>query len=408
MVDSSRRLILFVLALVLAKTIDPSLPLTCKYYVYILTWQLRKLYITILTCKAFQSVNWKKAPILVLRTLAERLNPERRGKQHSRLPAFFMSIFGGGGSGSGGKRSTNSIDDDESIVSLVSEIFRQVNARMVAGLPMAIHTATDRAIFVYERLLCPAFKAYQQVPFHDYILTVMLTAGAGFAYRRMVKRVRNAAEVPLEWYTKQKRLSGWCVAVTDSDNIRFHHAPTFLHRLPRVDAKARRLETINVRLSGIDAPEMGHFGGTAQPYAKEAKEWLTQTVCNRRVVVTMHRLDQYNRVIGSVNYFPDGLFWSCLSTLTLPFLNWAPRSLSLEMVRAGYAVLYESAGAEYGGLRAKLEAAERDAKHKKIGMWQNADPVVHPAEYKKMRLLSSALQGLETMELQNRKKEVKA
>ena len=137
---------------------------------------------------------------------------------------------------------------------------------------------------------------------------------------------------------------------------------------------------------------MGHFGGTPQPYSKEAKQWLTDTVCNKRVIVTLHRLDQYNRVVGSVSYYPPGTLWQTLALIAWPFTSWAPRSLSLDMVRAGLAMVYENAGAEYGGLREKLVKAEALARRQRIGIWQQ-DKVVHPSEYKKMRHLQVLQDG---------------
>lgn len=138
---------------------------------------------------------------------------------------------------------------------------------------------------------------------------------------------------------------------------------------------------------------MGHFGGTPQPFAKEAKQWLTETVANRRVVVTLHRLDQYNRVVGSVGYYPPGAMWQLLAVLLWPVTSWAPRSLSLDMVRAGLAMVYENAGAEYGGLKEHLVRAESRARQLRIGIWQQ-DKVVHPSDYKRMRHLQQ-LQAVE-------------
>jgi endonuclease YncB( thermonuclease family) len=105
--------------------------------------------------------------------------------------------------------------------------------------------------------LYPLYAKYTQLPYHDYLSTAIGTACAIYTLSRFGRRVRNAAEVPLECYTKNKKLHGWCVAVSDSDNIRFWHAPTLFHRRPdSIDLKSRRLETINVRLAGIDAPEV--------------------------------------------------------------------------------------------------------------------------------------------------------
>jgi endonuclease YncB( thermonuclease family) len=39
-----------------------------------------------------------------------------------------------------------------------------------------------------------------------------------------------------------------------------------------------------------------------------------------------------------------------------------PKNVSLEMVQAGYAILYEQANAEYHGLFEKLQVAEQTAR----------------------------------------------
>lgn len=137
---------------------------------------------------------------------------------------------------------------------------------------------------------------------------------------------------------------------------------------------------------------MGHFGGTAQPFAREAKEWLTGAIQGRRCTVTLHRLDQYNRVIGSVWYWPGGLWWYLCQTF---LFWWPPRNLSLDMVRAGYATVYESSGAEYGGLRKQLVQAESRARTARVGMWCDGEAgFVPPSVYKKQRIVMAASTAL--------------
>lgn len=136
-------------------------------------------------------------------------------------------------------------------------------------------------------------------------------------------------------------------------------------------------ETINVRLAGIDAPEMGHFGGVPQPYAEEAKQWLTKYTEGHRVTIQPHRLDHYSRMVATVWVRHWFLFW---------------KNVSLEMVRAGYATVYVSAGAEYGGIKEMLQKAEIVAKKRKIGMWKQASTdYISPAIYKK-QLKSSTIE----------------
>ena len=147
--------------------------------------------------------------------------------------------------------------DNDTVLSLMYEVYQTVLSRLVSELPVAIHSTADRLIFIYDNAWCPVVKGYQQIPFHDYILTASVTAGLFYCTKRWFTRIRNATEIPLEWYGGKKRLSGWCVAVTDSDNIRVYHTPTIFHSIQRrLLTKTKRLETINVRLAGIDAPEV--------------------------------------------------------------------------------------------------------------------------------------------------------
>lgn len=58
------------------------------------------------------------------------------------------------------------------------------------------------------------------------------------------------------------------------------------------------------------------------------------------------------------------------------------RNLSLDMVIAGYAVVYRGGGAEYFGMEKQLREAEEIARRKKRGMWRFGN-IVTPMEYKK-------------------------
>jgi endonuclease YncB( thermonuclease family) len=59
------------------------------------------------------------------------------------------------------------------------------------------------------------------------------------------------------------------------------------------------------------------------------------------------------------------------------------------MVRAGLAVVYENAGAEYGGLKEKLIAAEKIARASRKCMWKQEN-FVHPSDYKRNRIAENA------------------
>ena len=128
-------------------------------------------------------------------------------------------------------------------------------------------------------------------------------------------------------------------------------------------------KTLNVRLSGIDAPELAHFGGTEQPFALEAKLWLTNEILNKRVRIVMHFKDHFGRAICSV-YYKKYWFIEC--------------NLSLEMVKAGYATVYRESNACYGGIYDELVLAEQRARSRRVGMWQQRK-FVSPAEHKRLQ-----------------------
>jgi endonuclease YncB( thermonuclease family) len=59
------------------------------------------------------------------------------------------------------------------------------------------------------------------------------------------------------------------------------------------DRKALKDQTLHIRIAGIDAPECAHFGNPAQPFSKEALEWLKEYVNGRTVTIRMFDLDRY-------------------------------------------------------------------------------------------------------------------
>lgn len=214
--------------------------------------------------------------------------------------------------------------------------------------------------------------ARKSVPHADVFLTIGCTCFVLFALRRGTRRVRTATDIPSNYLRPGHKtiLKGYVLSVNDSDNLRFYHQRLFsIPGLPKVTKQDIKFETINVRLAGIDAPEIGHFGGISQPYAEEAKKWLTNFVHNRSATIVPHRLDQYSRLVASV--FVRRWF----------FFKY---NVSLAMVQAGYATVYTNAGAEYGDAKEKLISAEAHAKKRRLGMWrQSAADYVSPSEYKK-------------------------
>ena len=111
---------------------------------------------------------------------------------------------------------------------------------------------------------------------------------------------------------------------------------------------------LHIRIAGVDAPELAHWGREAQPYSQEALEWLTDLVLNRRVRAYIYRRDQYDRVVAQV-YVRKWLF---------------KKDVGLEMLKKGLGTVYEAkTGAEFGNVEEKYRAAEEKAREQKVGMW---------------------------------------
>lgn len=110
-----------------------------------------------------------------------------------------------------------------------------------------------------------------------------------------------------------------------------------------VSARGRDL---TIRLLYIDAPEHD------QPWGREAKRALQELVRLDRVRVETRGRDKYDRTLGHVTRVADDL------------------DVNLELVRRGLAW----ANAR-GAQRPRYEAAEREARAAKRGLWQDASPV---------------------------------
>ncbi|KAK5089231.1 putative endonuclease lcl3 [Lithohypha guttulata] len=198
--------------------------------------------------------------------------------------------------------------------------------------------------------------------------------------RRYLRRYPTATSLPQTYILPSTRrftrsIFGHVTSVGDADNFRLFHTPFgrlglwgILRKVPE-DTKALKNNTIHIRLAGIDAPELAHFGRPAQLYSKEALEWLTSYLRGRRVRCYVHKADQYSRVVATV-YIWKGLL---------------RRDVGLQMLRAGFATVYESkSGAEFGGkeLEQRYKDAEEMAKRRRRGMWKDGEKLESPREYK--------------------------
>ncbi|KAI0295108.1 hypothetical protein B0F90DRAFT_1927656 [Multifurca ochricompacta] len=211
-----------------------------------------------------------------------------------------------------------------------------------------------------------------------FILGSATTLGTSAIYRRFFKRIRNAHWVTPNLLKRKRWITGVVTSVGDADNFRLYHTPGFGWRGPfkfrHIPTGIRKLsgKTIHIRMAGIDAPELSHFNRPAQPYSAEALAWLKENIEGRRIKCQLLQRDRFHRVVG-VPLLPRRRWWRL----------W-PRNLSLEMVRAGWAVVYEQAGAEYGEVgKDPYLLAQAEAQSARKGIWQGGTDIETPAEYKK-------------------------
>ena len=102
----------------------------------------------------------------------------------------------------------------------------------------------------------------------------------------------------------------------------------------------------NLRLYGIDAPEIGQEFGT------EARDFVRERTAGRAVTVERLGSDRFGRDVAIVR-LPDG------------------RSLNAELVRHGYAWWSRRHAPD----NLELADAEREARSQKRGLWHQAEPV---------------------------------
>ncbi|KAF5329709.1 hypothetical protein D9619_009157 [Psilocybe cf. subviscida] len=232
------------------------------------------------------------------------------------------------------------------------------------------------------------------------------TVSTVLIHKRYAHRVRNSDWVTPTLLTRKRWLKGVVTSVGDGDNFRFFHTPTlsgyswpfkfrripsttkgtrYEHRkLPQPDLDAPldlKDETLHIRLAGVDAPEAAHFGKPAQPYAAESLTWLRETILGKTVFCQLLRKDQYSRVVAQVYLAPR----------ILPSFLFYGKNLPTEMLKAGWAVTYEQAGAEYGRLgKEGYLRFEAQAKASRRGMWKKGTRAETPAEYKRRHAAGGA------------------
>lgn len=137
--------------------------------------------------------------------------------------------------------------------------------------------------------------------------------------------------------------TGWrgkVVGVSDGDTI---------------DVLTAENQKIRLRLNAIDCPETG------QPYGKNAKQFVSDSVGGRTVRVVEMERDRYDRVIAEV--YGSGKV-----------------SLNVALVQAGLAWHYES----YAPDRSDVAAAQREAKSALLGLWGGSHRPIAPWNWRKL------------------------
>lgn len=144
---------------------------------------------------------------------------------------------------------------------------------------------------------------------------------------------------PPQMVSNENEFSGNVVGVKDGDTIVVMH-----------NGKG---ETI--RLHGIDAPEK------KQDYGTKAKQFMSDLVFEKTVIVKIKGKDRYGRTIGEI-ILDDG------------------RNANHELVRVGLAWWYES----YAKNDEILKKLQNEARANKLGLWSLNNPIP-PWELRKIK-----------------------
>nr|VWO96018.1 Beta-lactamase (EC [Ganoderma boninense] len=154
-------------------------------------------------------------------------------------------------------------------------------------------------------------------------LGAALGLAADRAYVRYLKRIPNSGWVTPDMIKRRRWIRGYVTRCSFSAS----RAQGF-----------KGPDTVAIRIAGIDAPEMSHFGKPAQPFAEESLQWLKNTVHGKIVYCQLLQLDQYKRVVAAPYLKPR----------FLPGWLFRGKSVGLEMLRGGWAVVYKEAGLVFG------------------------------------------------------------
>ncbi len=138
------------------------------------------------------------------------------------------------------------------------------------------------------------------------------------------------------WTSFTQTITGKVIAITDGDTFKLMTQDSIVHR---------------IRIASIDCPEK------KQPFSKRAKQFTSDAIFGKTIIVEVLSKDRYGRYIGVVN-FDDNLI------------------LNEELIKHGYAWHYKKYSKD-----ANLQALEDEAKQAKIGLWQD-NSAIPPWEWR--------------------------
>ncbi len=120
--------------------------------------------------------------------------------------------------------------------------------------------------------------------------------------------------------------------------------------------------TIKIRLAGIDTPEMGDRQRKPQPFAIEARDFLSSQIVGKQVQLRQIALDRYNRPVVEVKV--------------------ANKIINLALLKKGLAEVYKKSGTDLD--KVSYLKAEAAAKKLKIGIW-NLKNYQTPYQFRKSK-----------------------
>lgn len=121
-----------------------------------------------------------------------------------------------------------------------------------------------------------------------------------------------------------------------------------------IELLSPQMQTITVRLAGIDCPEK------AQAYGTVARQYTAMLCFGKNVRLKIEDTDRYGRTVGTV-ILDDG------------------RNLNHELVRNGYAWEYKTYSND-----PELALLEQAARNSRLGLWQDENPI-EPWNYRRKK-----------------------